>query len=57
MVFVCNFLIKPLGGVFGIYDLLPAFIISSVFIVVVSLLTPEPDEQVKKEFEMAAKAD
>ncbi len=57
MVFVWNFLIKPLGGVFGIYELLPAFIISSVFIVVVSLLTPEPDEQVKKEFEMAAKAD
>ena len=32
-------LVKPLGGVFAIYELLPAFIISLLFIVVVSLLT------------------
>ena len=53
MVFVWNFLIKPMGGVFGIYELLPAFLISSVFIVVVSLITPEPDKAILDEFESA----
>ncbi len=53
MVFVWNFLIKPMGGIFGIYELLPAFLISSVFIVVVSLVTPEPDKAILDEFESA----
>ena len=53
MVFVWNFLIKPLGGIFAIYELLPAFIISSIFIVAVSLLTAEPDKTVEEEFERA----
>ena len=53
MVFVWNFLIKPFGGIFAIYELLPAFIVSSIFIVVVSLLSPEPDDEVKREFDMA----
>lgn len=45
-----NFL-APLGGVFGIYELLPSFIISYLFIVVVSLITPEPSDQIKHEFD------
>ncbi len=53
MVFVWNLLIKPMGGVFGIYELLPAFLISSIVIVVVSLLTKEPSEELLREFEMA----
>ena len=56
MVFIWNFLIKPIGGVWGIYELLPAFIVSSIFIVVVSLISKEPDEQIKREFEEAKKA-
>lgn len=56
MVFIWNFLIKPMGGVWGIYELLPAFIVSSIFIVVVSLISKEPDEQIKREFEEAKKA-
>ena len=43
--------IKPLGGVFAIYELLPAFVISLLFIVVVSLLTPAPDAEVLHEFD------
>jgi sodium/proline symporter len=39
MVFVWNLLLKPLGGVFGIYELLPAFVISCIVIVIVSLLS------------------
>ena len=53
MVFIWNFLVKPLGGIFGIYELLPAFIVSSIFIIAVSLLSAEPDESIKKEFEAA----
>ena len=51
MVFIWKFLIKPLGGVFGIYELLPAFIVSMIFMVVVSLLTAAPDDSIVKEFE------
>ena len=53
MVFIWNLLIKPLGGIFGIYELLPAFIISSIVIVVVSLLTPDVSDEIKEEFEKA----
>ena len=53
MVFVWKLLIKPLGGIFGIYELLPAFIISCIFIVVVSLATKEPDKHVLDEFDRA----
>ena len=50
MVFVWKLLIKPLGGMFGIYELFPAFLISCAVIVAVSLLTPEPDEAILSEF-------
>ena len=39
------------GGIFEIYELLPAFIISSLFIVVVSLLTKAPEQEVIDTFE------
>ena len=53
MVFIWNLLIKPLGGIFGIYELLPAFIVSSLVIVVVSILTPDVSDEIKEEFEAA----
>ena len=43
-----------LGGVFAIYELFPAFIISSIVIVVVSLCTKEPSEEIQREFEQVA---
>ncbi|MBO6148623.1 MAG: sodium/proline symporter [Lachnospiraceae bacterium] len=52
-VFIWKFLIKPLGGIFSIYELLPAFIVSLIFIVAVSLLTPEPEQSILEEFEKA----
>ena len=52
-IFVWKFMLKPLGGVFGIYELLPAFIISIVTIVVVSLITKAPDESIIAEFDAA----
>lgn len=56
MVFVWKYLIKPIGGVFGVYELLPAFIVSILAIVVVSLLTKEPDQEILDEFERAKSA-
>lgn len=53
MVFVWKLLLKPMGGLWGIYELLPAFLISCAFIVVVSLLTPKPDESILSEFKAA----
>lgn len=43
--------IKPFGGVFAIYELLPAFILSLLSIVIVSLLTPPPAVEVLEEFD------
>jgi len=51
MVLIWHNLIKPLGGVFGIYELLPAFLCSCIAIVVVSLLTKEPEQEVLDEFD------
>ena len=53
MVFVWNLLLKPLGGVFGIYELFPAFVISCLFIVGVSLATPAPSAEIQAEFDRA----
>ena len=51
MVFIWKFLVRPLGGAWDIYELLPAFIVSFAVIVIVSLLTPEPSEEIQKEFD------
>lgn len=51
MVFVWKFLIRPLGGAWNIYELLPSFIVAAVMIVAVSLLTKAPDKEVIEEFE------
>jgi sodium/proline symporter len=60
MVFFWKLVIRPLGGIWNIYELLPAFIVSSIVIVVVSLLTKEPSDEIKAEFDKVkalAKAD
>jgi len=55
MVFVWKLLVRPLGGVWNIYELLPAFIISCIFIIVVSLLTAPPTAEIQEEFDKVAK--
>lgn len=55
MVFVWKYAVRPIGGVLDIYELLPAFIVSFVFNVAVSLLTKAPESSVLKEFEEAKK--
>ena len=54
MVFVWKLLVRPLGGAWNIYELLPAFIISCIFIVVVSLLTAPPSREIQEEFDTVA---
>lgn len=55
MVFVWNLAIRPLGGIWDVYELLPAFIFSCICIVVVSLLTPAPSKKIQQEFEEVKK--
>ncbi len=56
MVFLWKLVISKLGGAFAIYELLPAFIFSSICIVVVSLLTAPPSKEIEEDFE-AVKAE
>ena len=51
MVFLWKLVISKLGGVFAIYELLPAFIFSSICIVVFSLLTKAPSKEIEEDFE------
>ena len=55
MIFVWKFLIRPLGGAWNIYELLPAFICALVAIVVVSLFTAEPEKAVLDEYDEVTK--
>ena len=55
MVFVWKYLVKPIGGIFGVYELLPAFLVSIIIIVVVSLLTKKPSDEIIAEFESVRK--
>lgn len=52
-VFLWKYFVRPLGGVWNIYELLPAFFVSLLFIIVISLLTAAPDDAQIKEFEAA----
>lgn len=51
MVFVWKFGIASLGGVFAIYELLPAFLIALVVNVIVSLATPAPSKEITDLFD------
>ena len=51
MVFLWKLVISNLGGAFAIYELLPAFIFSSICIVVVSLATKAPSREIEEDFE------
>lgn len=51
MVFIWKYLVRPLGGAWDIYELLPAFLVSCAAIIVVSLLTKAPSKEIVEEFE------
>lgn len=56
MVFVWKFAIRPLGGAWDIYELLPAFIVASLFIIIGSLITKAPEQEIIDEFDSVKKA-
>ena len=51
MVFIWKFGVRPLGGAWNLYELAPAFLVALIIIVVVSLVTPAPDEEIIKEYD------
>jgi sodium/proline symporter len=57
MVVLWKNVIAKAGGVFAVYELLPAFIISALVILVVSLVTAKPSAEIEKEFEAAKTAE
>ena len=51
MIFIWKFLVKPLGGIWNIYELLPAFLVACAVIAAVSLATPKPDGEIERVFD------
>ena len=51
VVFLWKYLVRPLGGAWNIYELLPAFVVACIAIVSVSLLTAAPDKEIVEEYE------
>ena len=58
-VFIWKFIVRPIGvenanlAFLNIYELLPAFIVALLFVIVISLVTPKPDAEIEKEFDSA----
>ena len=55
MVFIWKYGVRPLGGAWNLYELAPAFLVALIFIVVVSLVTPAPDEEITKVYDEVMK--
>ena len=51
MIFIWKYLVKPMGGLWGIYELLPAFIVAILVIIVVSYMSAEPSKEVQDDFD------
>lgn len=56
MVFIWKYGVRPLGGVFDLYELAPAFAVSLIVALLVSRLTPAPDKKIEAEFDEVAAA-
>ncbi len=55
-VFVWKYLVRPLGGAWNIYELLPAFLVACAAIVAVSLATAPPSREICDEFDSVGRA-
>mgnify|MGYP000814226450 CR=1 FL=1 len=51
VVFIWKYLIAPMGGAWAIYELLPAFLVGLVLMVIVSLCTKAPSKEITDEFD------
>ena len=56
-IFIWKFGVRPMGGAWDIYELLPAFLICTIAIVVVSLMTAEPEKEVTAVFDKVSGKD
>ena len=50
-VFVWKFLVRPINDALNIYELLPAFVVAMIAIVIGSLVTAAPDQEMIEEFD------
>ena len=55
LIFVWKFLIAPVGGIWGIYELLPAFLVGLIVNLVVSRLTAAPDRSIVTVYDQVKK--
>lgn len=55
MIFVWKYLVRPMGGAWDIYELLPAFLVAITLNVIVSLVTKAPEQEIIDEFEKVAR--
>ncbi len=55
MVFIWKYAVRPLGGIWNIYELLPAFTAACAAIIIVSLVTAPPSKEIYQEFESVGK--
>ncbi len=51
MVFIWKYLVRPMGGVWDLYELAPAFLVALIVIAVVSLITPAPEKEITDKFD------
>ncbi len=51
MVFIWKYLVRPIGGAWDVYELLPAFLAASLCIIVVSLMSRMPEREILDEFD------
>jgi sodium/proline symporter len=51
MMLVWHYMIKPMGGVFGLYELLPGFLVGLVGCIIASLATSAPEAEILAEFD------
>ena len=50
-VFIWKYLVRPSGGAWDVYELLPAFLAASLCIIVVSLMSRMPEREILDEFD------
>ena len=51
MIFIWKFCVRPMGGIWDIYELLPAFAVNCLVTVIVSLATPAPEKEITAVFD------
>lgn len=50
-IFIWKYAIRPMGGLWDVYELLPAFVLALITIICVSLMTSSPSKEIQDEFD------